>query len=158
MTIDKEKIAKFAKEAQLKKLVVDTLNARLNKEKSPEVAAELSIAVVEYRRAKRALDMFMEEQSIVLIKDLSPRESNKEQFKWQPWETAPKDGSPIIAILTDNSGVVGLFFGERIDDGMAGFVNFDGIFDEDCEYNGWIPCPGLPLINKSMAGIFICAE
>lgn len=62
-------------------------------------------------------------------------------MKWKPWDTAPKDGSKIIALHTDNSGVIGLFYGERIDNGEEGFVTFDNVFDEDCEYAGWIPCP-----------------
>lgn len=70
-------------------------------------------------------------------------------MKWQPWKTAPKDGSKIIALYEDGSGVIGLFYGEREIDGAEGFVTFDHIFDEDCTYAGWIPCPVLPKKQQS---------
>ncbi len=62
MTINKEKIAELARDTHNKMLDVNVLNSKLQRDKLPETAAELAVAQVEYKRAKKILDNFMAQE------------------------------------------------------------------------------------------------
>lgn len=62
-------------------------------------------------------------------------------MEWRAWFTAPKDGSKIIAIDDDLSGVALMLWGES-HEGKAGWLGNDGEFHgPDEAMAGWIPAP-----------------
>jgi hypothetical protein len=67
MTIDKEKLAELAKDCHDKQTIQEDLHKQYQKEKTAELSAQLAIASVEYRRAKKMLDNEMAEQSMIII-------------------------------------------------------------------------------------------
>lgn len=65
--MDKEKLAELAKDCHIKQMRAEELHKRLQKEKTPDLAAEYAIAQVEHRRAKKILDNEMADQSVIIV-------------------------------------------------------------------------------------------
>ena len=49
-------------------------------------------------------------------------------MKWHPMKTAPRDGSPVLLVYYNFSGVVAARFGESKSGGQVGWFNLD--FDD----------------------------
>jgi hypothetical protein len=68
---------------------------------------------------------------------------------WRGIETAPTDGTMIIALHADNSGVFFARYGSFI-----GNSSMEGWFDEEyfdtvMNFNYWLSVPDLPDVNKT---------
>lgn len=83
--------------------------------------------------------------------------------RWRPMKTAPRDGSPVVLLYSDLSGVVGARFGEVNSDELRDFARgwfcldwgetvgelCDDLYFADHDvtdkrFAGWVPIPEFP--------------
>lgn len=69
-------------------------------------------------------------------------------MKWFPMQEAPRDGSLIIALWADGTGIELIRWGEFIESGGEAWfcADWSDEASEDGEsgYQGWVPCPEIP--------------
>jgi hypothetical protein len=67
MDINKTKLTELASDCHTKQEAMQNLHKILQKGGTPELASQYAIAKVEYNRAKKLLDLEVEEQSVTII-------------------------------------------------------------------------------------------
>lgn len=77
----------------------------------------------------------------------------EEWLPWLPMHLAPLDGTPIVALFGDYSGVEIAVWGVEAATGRQGWFTEDTLSSEDSSwYAGWVPLPQKKGVREAALG------